>query len=110
MRPASNGSISIRPASISARIVRSLSTTGASVVPRAGVKFPPCVPIRLVKMEDQGENTHFVKRAARPSGTTTEVVYSRSGEDVPPPASGQPAPAEPHQDLHVCDVCDSRLV
>jgi hypothetical protein len=61
-------------------------------------------------MEDQGENTHFVKRVVLPSGKTIEVVYFRNGEDVPAPDTQQHPPAEPHQDLHVCRDCDSRLV
>ncbi|MFL5925162.1 MAG: hypothetical protein ACJ74S_14540 [Gaiellaceae bacterium] len=61
-------------------------------------------------MEDQGENTHFVKRVVLPSGKTIEVVYFRNGEDVPAPDTQQHPPAEPHQDLHVCHDCDSRLV
>jgi hypothetical protein len=61
-------------------------------------------------MEDQGENTHFVKRVVLPSGKTIEVVYFRNGEDVPAPDTEQHPPPEPHQDLHVCHDCDSRLV
>jgi hypothetical protein len=61
-------------------------------------------------MEDQGENTHFVKRVVLPSGKTIEVVYFRNGEDLPGPDTQQHPPAEPHQDLHVCFECDSSLV
>jgi hypothetical protein len=61
-------------------------------------------------MEDQGENTHFVKRVVLPSGKTIEVVYFRNGEDVPAPDTQQHPPAEPHQDLNICLDCDSRLV
>src|SRR4051794_29871213 len=99
----------MRPASISARMVRSLSTTGASVVPRSGVKFPPVVPIRPLSMESQGENTHFVKRVVLPSGKTIEVVYFRPTDGAETPGTQHP-PAEPHQDLHVCLDCDSGLV
>jgi hypothetical protein len=60
-------------------------------------------------MEDQGENTHFVKRVVLPSGKTIEVVYFRSGEEASAPETPHP-PAEPHQDLHVCLDCDSSLV
>jgi hypothetical protein len=60
-------------------------------------------------MESQGENTHFVKRVVLPSGKTIEVVYFRHA-DGPDAPDTQPTRAEPHQDLHVCLDCDSRLV
>ncbi len=53
---------------------------------------------------------HQMKRIVLPSGKTIEVVYFRNGEDVPAPDVERHPPAEPHQDLHVCLDCDSRLV
>jgi hypothetical protein len=62
-----------------------------------------------MKMESQGENTHFVKRVVLPSGKTIEVVYFRHADGTEAPNTEHP-PAEPHQDLHVCLDCDSALV
>ena len=59
-------------------------------------------------MESQGENTHFVKRVMLPSGKTIDVVYFRHADDEAP-ATQHPGP-EPHQNLHQCLDCDSRLV
>jgi hypothetical protein len=73
-------------------------------------------------MESNGEQTHYVKRVVLPSGKTIEVVYFREAEahvgEVPlneaPMADEanavEHAPAEPHQELHVCMDCFSELV
>ena len=73
-------------------------------------------------MESNGEQTHYVKRVVLPSGKTIEVVYFREAEahvgEVPlneAPMTDEAhavehAPAEPHQELHVCMDCFSELV
>jgi hypothetical protein len=58
-------------------------------------------------MDNQEEQTHFVKRVVLPSGKTIEVVYFKEGADQP---SANHPPAEPNQDLHVCIECASELV
>ena len=59
-------------------------------------------------MDHHDDQTHFVKRVVLPSGKTIEVVYFREAGAEDSPRS--PAPAEPHQDLHVCIECSSELV
>jgi hypothetical protein len=65
-------------------------------------------------VEDNGEQTHYVKRVLLPSGKTIEVVYFREHDavDQAPDAlrTTDDPPAEPHQDLHVCIECSSDLV
>jgi hypothetical protein len=70
-------------------------------------------------MESHGEQTHFVKRVVLPSGKTIEVVYFKESDPAQPapeasvdgtPQAPQHAPAEPHQELHVCVDCASDLV
>jgi hypothetical protein len=61
-------------------------------------------------MESQGENTHYVKRVVLPSGKTIEVVYFRQGAEAEQAPGTELAPPEPHQDLHLCLDCDSKLV
>src|SRR5262245_17323189 len=100
--------MTIRPASISLLMVRSLSTI-------APASLSPSIPDTSKDlrssgrysghtMEAQGRHTdgHKVKRVALPSGKTIEVVYF---EPVARPAS-----TEPTQELHVCAECDSQLV
>jgi hypothetical protein len=72
--------------------------------------------------ESNGEQTHYVKRVVLPSGKTIEVVYFREAEahvgEVPleqaptveETLAVEHAPAEPHQELHVCMDCFSELV
>jgi hypothetical protein len=70
------------------------------------------------EMESHGEQTHFVKRVVLPSGKTIEVVYFKESDQpeaaVEHPAAeagqAQHAPAEPHQELHVCIECSCELV
>ncbi len=74
------------------------------------------------EIESNGEQTHYVKRVVLPSGKTIEVVYFREAEahvgevplDQAPTAEEthavEHAPAEPHQELHVCMDCFSELV
>ena len=66
------------------------------------------------EMESHGEQTHYTKRVVLPSGKTIEVVYFKDQDE---PRAEQPeahapehAPAEVHQDLHVCIDCASELV
>lgn len=57
------------------------------------------------------QDSNFVKKVVLPSGKTIEVVYFREHEQPEPET--QPhhfAPAEPHQDLHCCGDCSSKLV
>jgi hypothetical protein len=66
-------------------------------------------------MEGRDERTDSVKRVVLPSGKTIEVVLLGSGEGEQPPVETerQPSvhpPAEPRQDLHVCESCESELV
>jgi hypothetical protein len=70
-------------------------------------------------MESHGEQTHFVKRVVLPSGKTIEVVYFKESDQPQPVAetpvadsrqAPQHAPAEPHQELHVCVDCAADLV
>jgi hypothetical protein len=72
--------------------------------------------------ESNGEQTHYVKRVVLPSGKTIEVVSFREAEahvgEVPLEQAPtveetlgvEHAPAEPHQELHVCMDCFSELV
>jgi hypothetical protein len=53
------------------------------------------------------QSDHHVKRVVLPSGKTIEVVYFRELEEIQEPSAPR---AEPHQELHVCVDCDSRLV
>jgi hypothetical protein len=65
-------------------------------------------------VEDNGEQTHYVKRVLLPSGKTIEVVYFRENgpvDEAPDvPRTTEHPPAEPHQELHVCMECSSDLV
>jgi hypothetical protein len=66
-------------------------------------------------MEGRDERTDSVKRVVLPSGKTIEVVLLGSGEGEQPAVETerQPSvrpPAEPRQDLHVCESCESELV
>ena len=62
-------------------------------------------------METGGDQTHYVKRVVLPSGKTIEVVYFKEAEvQLDEPAQVDHAPAEPHQELHVCMECYSELV
>jgi hypothetical protein len=67
-------------------------------------------------MDAHEEQSHYVKRVVLPSGKTIEVVYFREASEPEATAPApEPAPAvhpssEPHQDLHVCLQCGSRLV
>jgi hypothetical protein len=66
------------------------------------------------EMESHGEQTHYTKRVVLPSGKTIEVVYFKD-QDEPRPEQSEAhapehAPAEVHQDLHVCIDCASELV
>jgi hypothetical protein len=65
----------------------------------------------------QEQDANFVKKVVLPSGKTIEVVYFREHEQPEPEARPLPetqpqrfAPAEPHQDLHCCARCESKLV
>jgi hypothetical protein len=53
------------------------------------------------------QSDHFVKRVVLPSGKTIEVVYFQELEEAQQAASPR---AEPHQSLHECVDCRSRLV
>jgi hypothetical protein len=53
------------------------------------------------------QSDHFVKRVVLPSGKTIEVVYFQEHPEGQQPAAPR---AEPHQSLHVCMDCGSRLV
>ena len=59
-------------------------------------------------MENHEGQAHYVKRVVLPSGKTIEVVYFKDAVDDLLLAPH--APAEPHQDLHVCLDCNSELV
>ncbi len=61
-------------------------------------------------MEGHEEQTHYVKRVVLPSGKTIEVVYFRQDPEAEQAQRTEHPPAEPHQDLHVCLDCDSKLV
>jgi hypothetical protein len=62
-------------------------------------------------MGSHGDNNHFTKRVTLPSGKTIEVVYFADESRIADGAdSAGHAPAERHQDLHVCVECDSDLV
>jgi hypothetical protein len=78
-------------------------------------------------MESHDEQIHYVKRVVLPSGKTIEVVYFRETDELAStqasveeaatsPAGGagpkpiEHPPAEPHQELHVCIECTSKLV
>ena len=63
-------------------------------------------------METGGEQTHYVKRVVLPSGKTIEVVYFKEtdGCSCDEAHAVEHAPAEPHQELHVCMECYSELV
>src|SRR3954469_1023440 len=111
-RPSSKGSMTMRPASISDRIVLSLRTTRPRVywgiqVRRSGADT------RLQRMRNvdgNGEQTHYVKRVLLPSGKTIEVVYFREQGAVEEAVAAAPrrtedAPGGPHQGLHVCFAC-----
>ena len=57
----------------------------------------------MEEMETGGDQTHYVKRVVLPSGKTIEVVYFKEAEvQLDEPAQVDHAPAEPHQELHVC--------
>src|SRR3954464_9263085 len=102
-RPSSKGSMTMRPASISDRIVLSLSTTGPRVyweiqVQRGGADTPPQ---RMRNVDGNGEQTPCVKRVLRPRGKPIGFVCSRDSDSAgealhPPPRTNDP-PAEPHQ-------------
>jgi hypothetical protein len=66
------------------------------------------------EMESHGEQTHYTKRVVLPSGKTIEVVYFKDVDEPraeqPEPQTPEHAPAETHQDLHVCIECASELV
>src|SRR5215208_3106681 len=115
-RPSSNGSMTMRPASISDRIVLSLSTTGPRVYSRTQVHSAGAdTPLqRMRNMEGHDEQTHYVKRVLLPSGKTIEVVYFRESsplDEAPDALRTAVDPAdEPHQDLHLCLECSSDLV
>src|SRR3954453_3012256 len=125
MRSSSKGSMTMRPASISARIVRSLSTTARRVYwptrslpgmaansAKKVLKFPSVVPIRTLRMEMEHpeEQTHFVKRVVLPSGKTIEVVYFKDATDTAAPVQKTLPHAEPNQNLRLCLDCSGELV
>ena len=66
------------------------------------------------EMESHGEQAHYTKRVVLPSGKTIEVVYFKDADEPraaqPEPQAPEHAPAETHQDLHVCIECASELV
>jgi hypothetical protein len=62
----------------------------------------------MMEMEGRDERTDSVKRVVLPSGKTIEVVLLGPAE-VDERAVQHP-PAEPLQELHVCQGCDSQLV
>src|SRR4051794_19371356 len=83
-RSGSNGSTTMRPASTSWRIVRSLRTTAALYPARRrsldanSLKSGGEMPIRgpkEMKMPTSGPGDHQLKRIVLPSGKTIEVVY-----------------------------------
>src|SRR3954462_13471064 len=125
MRSSSKGSMTMRPASISARLRGSLSTPArrgywprgsrpgmAANSAKKVLKFPSGVPIGTLRMEMEHheEQTHFVKRVVLPSGKTIEVVYFRDTVDAPAPVQEAVPHAEPDQSLHVCFDCGGELV
>jgi hypothetical protein len=61
------------------------------------------------EMEGHEESTHYVKRVVLPSGKTIEVVYFAEAGELPG-AVPRHTEAEPFQDLHVCEACQSPLV
>ena len=63
------------------------------------------------EMETGGDQTHYVKRVVLPSGKTIEVVYFKETDlRLDEARAVEHAPAEPHQELHVCMECFSELV
>src|SRR3954467_9134879 len=104
--------MTIRPASISARIVLSLRTTGAesiAVQSRKGLKEAREVSDYRAQMAMAGHNGHQLKRIVLPSGKTIEVVYFDQVDR--PAATNEIAQSQrTERELHVCEHCESDLV
>ena len=58
-------------------------------------------------MNQQPDNSHYVRRVVLPSGRAIEVVYFENTPPAEAPLSGA-APAI--EDLHVCPTCEQSLV
>src|SRR5215211_1337531 len=105
--------MTIRPASISARIVLSLRTTGAQsscATPRKRLKDSRGVSDYPGQMAMAGHNGHQLKRIVLPSGKTIEVVYFDQVERTEAAAREAAQPQRSERELHVCDRCESDLV
>src|SRR5215212_3503008 len=107
--------MTMRPASISARIVVSLRTTGAEcscATPRKRLKDWWQVSDYPAQMAMQGHHGHQLKRIVLPSGKTIEVVYFDQVDRTEAAAreTAQPQPQRTERELHVCERCESDLV
>ena len=64
--------------------------------------------------ENHEHDPNYVKKVVLPSGKTIEVVYFKDADEpraeLPEAQTPEVAPAEVHQDLHVCIECASELV
>ena len=60
-------------------------------------------------MNQQPDNSHYVRRVVLPSGRAIEVVYF---DNAAPEAvqAAHPVPDLPAEDLHVCPDCEQSLV
>src|SRR4029450_6796923 len=109
--------MTIRPAAISALMVRSLRTIEPQSIagptrgkparlrraPRLKIPRPTADISRIGAMEAnrQEKDDQNVKRVDLPSGKTIEVVYYQE-KDAPQPGTGP-------RELHICPGCDSSL-
>lgn len=65
--------------------------------------------------ENDEHDPNYVKKVVLPSGKTIEVVYFREqeqpeAETQAPVSPHELQPAQPHQELHSCSACESKLV
>ena len=104
----SNGSITMRPASISERMVRSLRTTAGAVYSRSS-RQSASRDVEVPISRPMEEQSHYVKRSSCPAARRSRSSTSRM-PTLPDDVSSFGPAVEPDQELHVCAECASELV